>query len=93
MSDTLTNSPHSELNDDSHNIDFNVDAKGLKCPMPVIKLQQQVRQSPGKSVIQIDCTDPGAEKDIRSWVKVNKHEFLSVEQTDFGSRITICSKE
>ena len=66
-----------------------VDAKGLKCPMPVIKLQQQVRQSEPGTRICIDCTDPGAEKDIASWVKVNKHRLIEVINSTDGCQITI----
>ena len=74
-------------------VDFRVDAKGLKCPMPVIKLQQQVRKSPEKSIITIACTDLGAEKDIASWTKVNKHHFLNCIATDYGCDITIQVKD
>ncbi|MBE0493676.1 MAG: sulfurtransferase TusA family protein [Thiomicrospira sp.] len=56
-----------------------LDAKGLKCPMPVIKLQQLVRQLPAGDQIEIACTDPAAEKDIQSWCKVNRHQFLSAQ--------------
>lgn len=56
-----------------------LDAKGLKCPMPVIKLQQLVRQLPPGEQIEIACTDLGAEKDIRSWCKVNRHQFLDTK--------------
>ncbi|MDX1795960.1 MAG: sulfurtransferase TusA family protein [Hydrogenovibrio sp.] len=59
-----------------------IDAKGLKCPMPVIKLQQKVRQSHSGEHISIECTDPGAEKDIRSWSKVNRHRFVSTQAID-----------
>ena len=74
-------------------VDYEVDAKGLKCPMPVIKLQQQVRKSPAKSIISIACTDMGAEKDIASWTKVNKHTWLGCENKDYGCDITIQLKE
>ncbi|WP_051640624.1 sulfurtransferase TusA family protein [Thiomicrorhabdus sp. Milos-T2] len=70
-------------------IDHQVDAKGLKCPMPVIKLQQQVRSTrPGKT-IEIICTDPGAEKDIASWCKVNKHQLLTTNQHEDNFSIII----
>jgi len=69
-----------------------IDAKGLKCPMPVIKLQQQVRKSSPGSTITIACTDSGAETDISSWCRVNKHEMLSATQTDYGCDITIKTK-
>lgn len=74
-------------------IDHHIDAKGLKCPMPVIKLQQQVRNTrPGK-IIQIVCTDPGAEKDISSWCKVNKHQIVHINQNEKDCSITIEVKE
>ncbi len=69
--------------------DYLVDAKGLKCPMPVIKLQQQVRQSNPGEVISIECTDSGAEKDIASWTRVNKHSLLEVIITDYGCQIFV----
>lgn len=66
-----------------------IDAKGLKCPMPVIKLQQQVRKSQAGELIAIECTDPGAEKDITSWAKVNKHLVQSVQKTEFGCTVLL----
>ena len=66
-----------------------INAKGLKCPMPVIKLQQQVRNSAKGQRICIQCTDTGAEKDIASWVKVNKHIWIDCQATDYGCDIFI----
>jgi len=70
-----------------------VDAKGLKCPMPVIKLQQQVRKSQPDEIITIACTDPGAEKDISSWCRVNKHELIHIEKTEYGCDISVKVKQ
>ena len=61
-----------------------IDAKGLKCPMPVIKLQQALRPLKTGQEVMIECTDLGAEKDIASWCRVNKHEIINLSQTDFG---------
>lgn len=69
-----------------------IDAKGLKCPMPVIKLQQSVINLPPASLITIDCSDKSTEKDIASWCKVNKHILQSVTSCDFGLKIVILSK-
>ncbi|MDX1351648.1 MAG: sulfurtransferase TusA family protein [Thiomicrorhabdus sp.] len=71
------------------NCDFFVDAKGLKCPMPVIKLQQQTRLAIPGNLIAIACTDPGAEKDINSWCKVNKHQVISANSTEYGCEILV----
>jgi tRNA 2-thiouridine synthesizing protein A len=70
-----------------------IDAKGLKCPMPVIKLQQQVRKSQAGELLAIECTDPSAEQDIASWAKVNKHLIKAVQHTDFGCVILLAIKE
>ncbi|MBD3820943.1 MAG: sulfurtransferase TusA family protein [Thiotrichales bacterium] len=67
-----------------------IDAKGLRCPMPVIKLQQAIRNASSGDTITIECTDMGAEKDIRSWCKVNKHEMTdcSTREGDFKGQTT-----
>ncbi|WP_373020484.1 sulfurtransferase TusA family protein [Thiomicrorhabdus sp.] len=77
------------VNTDQNSHVHQVDAKGLKCPMPVIKLQQQVRKSEPDDLVEIECTDLGAEKDIGSWAKVNKHEIIACESTDYGLKITL----
>jgi len=66
-----------------------IDAKGLKCPMPVIKLQQQTRKSHAGDRILIECTDPSAEKDISSWSKINRHKVIHVKPTETGCTIEI----
>ncbi len=58
-----------------------IDALGLRCPMPVIKLQKAVRKSLPGAQLSIFCTDSGASKDIKSWCKVNRHIFLNSEET------------
>ncbi|WP_127470138.1 sulfurtransferase TusA family protein [Thiomicrorhabdus aquaedulcis] len=66
-----------------------VNARGLKCPMPVIKLQQQIRLTRPGEVVCIECTDSGALSDITAWCRVNKRTIVSAESTDFGVRILI----
>ncbi|KUJ72590.1 sulfurtransferase TusA family protein [Thiomicrospira sp. WB1] len=77
-----------------------VDARGLKCPMPVIKLQQAIRQLKNGSEIAsktsrdtcqiiMACTDAGAPKDIESWCRVNRHTFLGCEPADDGYQCRI----
>ncbi|MDR9498858.1 MAG: sulfurtransferase TusA family protein [Hydrogenovibrio sp.] len=84
-----------------------LDVSGLKCPMPVIKLQQTIRQLQNGTnlagentdsnernhdqnrvqpnwVIEVQSTDPSAPKDMESWCRVNRHEFLGCEAHDTG---------
>jgi tRNA 2-thiouridine synthesizing protein A len=59
-----------------------LDTKGLKCPMPVIKLQNLARQAQSGDDILIEATDPAADKDIQSWCRINKHQYLKTTQQD-----------
>lgn len=56
-----------------------VDAKGLKCPMPIIHLQRCVRNADTGDRVCIEYTDPHAFKDIQSWCRINRHTLLSDE--------------
>lgn len=56
-----------------------LDLKGLKCPMPVIKVQQAARNLAPGSQLEVLVTDPAAEKDLASWCRINKHQLLSCE--------------
>jgi len=80
-------------NDTIHTLAHHViDAKGLKCPMPIIKLQQYVRKiqtEPTNTTVAIECTDPTAEQDIASWAKVNKQIIEKVEKTEYGCVILL----
>ena len=66
-----------------------IDAKGLKCPMPVIKLQQALRQLNSGDCITILTTDKTAPNDIEKWAKVNKHQVIDVLETEEGHQIQI----
>ena len=53
-----------------------VDARRLLCPMPVIRVQDRVRElAPGVEVEAV-CTDPGALNDIPAWCRINGHRLL-----------------
>jgi tRNA 2-thiouridine synthesizing protein A len=53
-----------------------LDARGLLCPMPVIRTQQKVASlSPG-DVLEVIATDPGVLHDIPAWCRVHGHDIL-----------------
>lgn len=68
-----------------------VDAIGLKCPMPVIKLQQAIRKQPPSTLFAIDFDDPTGQKDLSSWAKVNKHQIIDSIALENGFRMTVKS--
>ena len=59
-----------------------VDARGLNCPMPIVKTAQAVKTLASGQVVEILATDPGAVKDFAAWSKATGNEL--VEQTVDG---------
>jgi len=53
--------------------DLIVDARGLQCPMPVIKVSQAVKGLESGQTVEVIATDRGALSDIPSWAKDMGH--------------------
>jgi tRNA 2-thiouridine synthesizing protein A len=53
-----------------------LDAKGLKCPLPVIRARKAIKQLAVGSLLRIECTDPLAEIDIPHMAASDGHNVL-----------------
>ena len=60
-----------------------IDARGLSCPMPIVKTAQAVRAIPSGALVELVATDPGSIKDIAAWCRATGTEL--VEQTSDGA--------
>ncbi len=56
-----------------------IDTRGLKCPLPVLKVRKLMRQARSGAEVWILATDPGAEQDIRDYCEASGCSFLSAE--------------
>lgn len=54
-----------------------LDARGLLCPLPVIRTQDHVRALPDGAELTIQATDPGVMQDIPAWCRVHGHILVS----------------
>jgi tRNA 2-thiouridine synthesizing protein A len=54
-----------------------LDAKGLKCPLPVLKARKAMRDVPAGGVLRVLATDPGAVKDFEHFCKTTGHRLLN----------------
>jgi tRNA 2-thiouridine synthesizing protein A len=59
-----------------------VDARGLSCPMPIVKTAQAIKTLPSGALIEVLATDPGSVKDMAAWSRTTGNEL--VEQTADG---------
>lgn len=57
-----------------------LDARGLLCPLPVIRTQERVAQLAPGDVLEITATDPGVLADIPAWCRVHGHEILETRR-------------
>lgn len=57
-----------------------VDAKGLSCPMPIVKTAQAAKTVPAGELIEVLATDPGSVKDFAAWTRSTGNAI--VEQTE-----------
>lgn len=53
-----------------------VDARGLRCPLPVIRLAQTARETAPGVVIEVWATDPAARADIPAWCRMRGQDYL-----------------
>ena len=60
-----------------------IDARGLSCPMPIVKTAQAVRAIPSGAVVELVATDPGSIKDIAAWCRATGNELVG--QTSDGA--------
>jgi tRNA 2-thiouridine synthesizing protein A len=55
-----------------------IDARGLRCPLPLIKARNEIDDIEPGELLEILATDPGADHDFRAWCARKHHELVSV---------------
>jgi tRNA 2-thiouridine synthesizing protein A len=60
-----------------------LDLKGLPCPMPVVKMSQEIGSVNVGEVIEVHTTDPGSLSDFPAWAETSGNEVLDTEQGEF----------
>jgi tRNA 2-thiouridine synthesizing protein A len=53
-----------------------LDAKGLSCPLPVVKARLEIDKLATGQVLEVLATDPGSVSDFDNWTKMSGHEML-----------------
>jgi tRNA 2-thiouridine synthesizing protein A len=56
-----------------------LDAKGLACPMPIVKTKKAMDELESGQVLEIHATDKGAKNDLTAWAKSGGHEVIKHE--------------
>lgn len=57
-----------------------VDAKGLACPMPIVRVRKAIGDLEIGDVLEVHATDKGSVADIAAWSKSGNHELVKQEE-------------
>ncbi|MBA2690848.1 MAG: sulfurtransferase TusA family protein [Burkholderiales bacterium] len=66
----------------SANFDKELDARGLNCPLPILRTKKSLAGMQAGEVLKIIATDPGAVKDFQAFAKQTGHELISSDKND-----------
>jgi tRNA 2-thiouridine synthesizing protein A len=59
--------------------DLEVDAIGLKCPMPILRCKKGLNTIQTNQILKISTTDKNAAKDLKVFCNQTGHELISFE--------------
>lgn len=56
--------------------DMELDARGLNCPLPILRAKKSINELASGQVLKILATDPGSVKDFEAFSKQTGNELL-----------------
>jgi rhodanese-related sulfurtransferase/TusA-related sulfurtransferase len=56
--------------------DLVLDAKGLACPMPIVKTKKAMNSVEAGQVVEVQATDKGSKADLKAWAESTGHQYL-----------------
>jgi tRNA 2-thiouridine synthesizing protein A len=62
--------------------DKELDARGLNCPLPILRTKKSLNDMVSGQVLRVLATDPGAVKDFQAFSRQTGNELLSSETAD-----------
>jgi TusA-related sulfurtransferase len=72
--------------------DLTIDAKGQKCPMPVLLTSRGIKKIEPGQLMLVEATDGGSQSDIPSWAKDTGNELVDSSSEDGVFRYLIRKK-
>ena len=64
------------------NYDKELDARGLNCPLPILRSKKALADMSSGQVLRVLSTDPGSVRDIAAFAKQTGNELLSSTEND-----------
>ncbi len=71
------------------NFDQELDARGLNCPLPILRAKKTLNAMTGGQILKIMATDPGSIKDFKAFAKQTGNELLDSSEVDGEFHFTL----
>lgn len=63
-------------------VDKELDARGLNCPLPILRAKKALAEMQAGQVLRIVATDPGSVKDFQAFCKQTGHTLLEQSEAE-----------
>ncbi|MGM9943936.1 MAG: sulfurtransferase TusA family protein [Lysinibacillus sp.] len=60
--------------------DVQLDAKGLACPMPIVRTKKAMNDLQDGQVLEVQATDKGSKADLAAWAKTVGHQYIGTHE-------------
>jgi tRNA 2-thiouridine synthesizing protein A len=73
--------PESVQPDTNMHFDKELDARGLNCPLPILRTKKALSDMVSGQILKITATDPGSVRDFQAFSKQTGHSLVSSDST------------
>lgn len=72
--------------------DRELDARGLNCPLPILRTKKALNEMAAGQVLAVVATDPGSVRDFQAFARQTGHELLDSSAADGEYRFLLRKK-
>ena len=65
--------------------DLTLDCRGLRCPLPVIRLANGIGDVPVGGVVAVEADDPATRADVPAWCRMRGQQYAGEVAADDGT--------
>lgn len=66
----------------THPVQAELDATGLRCPLPLLKAKQALRPLAVGEMLRVLATDAGSVRDFKAFAHISGHELVGFSERD-----------
>jgi len=74
--------PETAMTDTAISFDREVDARGLNCPLPILRAKKALAELQSGQVLKVMSSDPGSQRDFQAFARQTGHELLRIDAAD-----------